>query len=116
MNSEGGTFLNGVKILSEEFNLGDKISFSRFDFIFKEYEKIDLPPILDMVDPVNDFLEDPPIFEVKDDKVEENVKDTKNAWRFIDNLKQYWKSTSETNKNVIWKYLNTLVTLSEKYK
>ena len=50
------------------------------------------------------------------DIVEENVKDTNNAWRFIDNLKQYWRKTSETNKDVIWKYLNTLITLSEKYK
>lgn len=50
------------------------------------------------------------------DLVEENVKDTNNAWRFIDNLKQYWRKTSETNKDVIWKYLNTLITLSEKYK
>ncbi|MDC0253954.1 AgmX/PglI C-terminal domain-containing protein [Bacteriovoracales bacterium] len=77
MNSEGGTFLNGVKILSEEFKLGDKFSFSSFDFIFKKYEKIDLPPILDMVDPVKDFLEDPPEFELKDDKIEEDVKEKK---------------------------------------
>lgn len=54
--------------------------------------------------------------ETYSDLVEENIKDTNNAWRFIDNLKQYWKNTSEINKNIIWKYLNTLITLSEKYE
>ena len=48
-------------------------------------------------------------------ETEENIKDKNNAWKFISNLKQYWKDTSDSNKKIIWKYLNTLITLSERY-
>ena len=36
------------------------------------------------------------------------------AWTFIENLKHYWNDTSHQNKEAIWNYLNTLITLSEK--
>jgi hypothetical protein len=32
----------------------------------------------------------------------------------LDKLKVYWKPLSDTNKDNIWKYLNTLIILSEK--
>jgi len=54
--------------------------------------------------------------ETYSDLVETEVEDKDNAWRFIDNLKLYWNDTSISNKKIIWDYLNTLVTLSEKYK
>ena len=51
MNSQNGSFINGKKIVTGEFNLNDKLTFGGHEFIFKRYDKKDLPPKLEMLDP-----------------------------------------------------------------
>lgn len=54
MNSEKGTKINGHKIICQDIKVGDKISFGKQDFIFKEYNKSNsLPPFLDALRPEN---------------------------------------------------------------
>lgn len=37
------------------------------------------------------------------------------AFRLVNNIKQYWKEMPENNKKVIWDYLNVLTKLSVSY-
>lgn len=51
MNSSTGTYINNERIITANFNVGDKISFGGIEFIFKNYVKEELlPPILDVLD------------------------------------------------------------------
>ena len=62
MNSKYGTYLNDKKIIHEDFNLGDFLTFSNYKFEVKKFEKDDLPPPLEMIDPLIDVPEDlPPV-------------------------------------------------------
>ena len=71
MNSDGGTFLNGEKIVVGNIKIGDNISFSSFDFVFKKYEKIDLPPLLDMIDPFREEV--PPAIDLPLEKQQDKI-------------------------------------------
>ena len=47
MNSETGTKVNGARVICQDINVGDKISFGAQEFSFKEYQKSSsLPPVL----------------------------------------------------------------------
>jgi pSer/pThr/pTyr-binding forkhead associated (FHA) protein/outer membrane biosynthesis protein TonB len=59
MDSNIGTYLNGAKIISEEFKLEDSIKFGSIEFQFKNYSADDLPPPLEMLTPVEDLKEKP---------------------------------------------------------
>ena len=52
MDSNIGTYLNGAKVVSEEFKLEDSIKFGSIEFQFKNYSVDDLPPPLDMLSPI----------------------------------------------------------------
>jgi hypothetical protein len=51
MNSTNGTFINGSRKVVAAFKLGDKIKFGAQEFVFKEYSKADMAPVLDMLAP-----------------------------------------------------------------
>ncbi|MBG08526.1 MAG: hypothetical protein CME68_07190 [Halobacteriovoraceae bacterium] len=74
MNSKFGTFLNDNKVINENFHLGDYITFSKYKFEVKKFEKEDLPPPLEMIDPLSEVPEDIPILV---SRKEEQVKEEK---------------------------------------
>ncbi len=50
MNSRNGTFVNGQKIVHQEFKIGDVLRFSTHEFIFREFVRDEaVPPVLDML-------------------------------------------------------------------
>jgi hypothetical protein len=51
MNSTNGTFVNGAKQVAATFKIGDVIKLGAQEFELKEYSKVDVPPVLDMLDP-----------------------------------------------------------------
>ena len=73
MNSKYGTYINDKKIIHEKFQLGDYISFSKYKFEVKKFEKDDLPPPLEMIDPLEDVPEDIPFLK-SDHAVKEKAK------------------------------------------
>ncbi|WP_127717735.1 AgmX/PglI C-terminal domain-containing protein [Halobacteriovorax sp. HLS] len=52
MDSPIGTYLNGKKIVSQEFQIEDSIKFGSIEFQFKNYSSDDLPPPLEMLAPI----------------------------------------------------------------
>lgn len=60
MNSKHGTYINDKKIINDSFHLGDYLTFSKYKFEVKKFEKDDLPPPLEMIDPLSDVPEDLP--------------------------------------------------------
>ena len=54
MNSRNGTYVNGNKIVAQNINPGDSVSFGNISFVYKEYSpKSSLPPVLDSLGPVD---------------------------------------------------------------
>jgi pSer/pThr/pTyr-binding forkhead associated (FHA) protein/outer membrane biosynthesis protein TonB len=52
MNSKTGSYVNGEKIVKSSFNVGDKLKFGNHEFAFNKYKKKELPPVLDIIDPL----------------------------------------------------------------
>ena len=53
MNSRNGTYVNGKKIIVQNIQPGDSVSFGNISFVYKEYSpKSSLPPVLDSLGPV----------------------------------------------------------------
>jgi len=52
MNSSEGCFINGNKVITEEFNLESVVTFGKQEFYFRDYKKEDIvPPPLEMLNP-----------------------------------------------------------------
>lgn len=52
MNSTNGTYLNDLKIVARDLEIGDTVRFANIAFVFKAYIKKDVPlPVLDALDP-----------------------------------------------------------------
>ena len=49
MDTLMGTYINGKKVVTESFALGDTIKFGSLEFAFKVFSRDDLPPPLDML-------------------------------------------------------------------
>lgn len=49
MDTSMGTYINGKKVVTDHFNLGDTIKFGSLEFAFKVFSKDDLPPPLEML-------------------------------------------------------------------
>ncbi|PIK14606.1 AgmX/PglI C-terminal domain-containing protein [Halobacteriovorax sp. JY17] len=49
MDTHMGTYINGKKVVTESFELGDTIKFGSIEFAFKVFSRDDLPPPLDML-------------------------------------------------------------------
>ena len=68
MNSKAGTFINNENIVKSSFNLGDRLKFGSHEFVFEKYKKKELPPVLDIIDPLV-----PPILHEKAPEIPERV-------------------------------------------
>ncbi len=73
MNSRSGTYINDKKIIHDAFQLGDFIAFSNYKFEVKKFEREDLPPPLEMIDPLVDVPEDLPYVKRKDEAKEKET-------------------------------------------
>lgn len=51
MDSSIGSYVNGQKVVSSEFNLNDSLKFGSIEFEFKNFSQDDLPPPLEMLTP-----------------------------------------------------------------
>ncbi len=68
MNSKNGTYLNGEKIVKSTFDIGAKLKFGNHEFSFEKYKKKELPPVLDILDPLV-----PPILNENKDAIPEKI-------------------------------------------
>lgn len=52
LNSETGCFVNGDKVITSEYKVGDILKFGSHEFTYKEFVRNELPPVLGMIDPI----------------------------------------------------------------
>ena len=96
---------NDFKVYRRAFSILKSANAKKMCVIFRNYSQIYREKILNKDET---FFLDNDYSEIKEAKVDENTVE-----QVINKLKSYWGELSAENKEKIWKYLETLIKLSD---